>query len=678
MKKLIFIFSLLIAAVCVSAQPGGSGANPIIVTGTVTNMNTGAPLANREVYVSTNDSIMPFWGYGITDAAGEYEIIVEGTSGVSEVLVSVFNYCSSAGPTVDQIAVVTNGTAVSNFQLDVCSTGTCTAIANYQATVNPLEQQFWGYGYDQWGDSTTFFTYTWDFGDGTFGTGETPLHTYAQVGTYTVILTASSPNCVATYSLEVVVQLYQVVTVSGTITDPNGNPVPYWSVQAGNSYTTTDANGFYTVQVNVPASDSTVIIYTYTFCDSFPDPTQSGYVEAPIINNTATANFVLCDVVPPIEPCSAYMTYNQVDTLTFAFQYYTYSQDTSQVVQVTWDFGDGTTSNEEMPVHTYAVPGVYTVLLTAVTSTGCESHACDVVFAFDDSTYCPVDTFYYGCQAMYWAAPGFDPAMGTIDPLTVTFSDISFGSVLTRHWDFGDGSTSTDGPTVAHTYAAPGLYEVTLSITTQDGCESEVTMQVYAGDYPWVEHDCQALYMPFPDSTGNGFFFLDLSIANVPVQSWAWDFGDGTTSTEQNPFHVFAQSGVYTVTLTIVADSCSSVISFEIDTDNPFNRFEGGGIQGVAAGVSSTKEPETLLAARIAPNPVTDRINLAFESKIAQDVQVNVINAAGKVIRTATTTAQSGWNALQIPAADLATGFYYLQIQGGKSTQTIKLVKADK
>ena len=108
MKKLIFIFSLLIAAVCVSAQPGGSGANPIIVTGTVTNMNTGAPLANREVYVSTNDSIMPFWGYGITDAAGEYEIIVEGTSGVSEVLVSVFNYCSSAGPTVDQIAVVTN------------------------------------------------------------------------------------------------------------------------------------------------------------------------------------------------------------------------------------------------------------------------------------------------------------------------------------------------------------------------------------------------------------------------------------------------------------------------------------------------------------------------------------------------------------------------------------------
>lgn len=682
MKKLIFLLLVLVGAVCASAQPGNPAGSfeLITVTGLVTDITNGDPVPDHEVYATSNDSLAPAFGVGVTDPLGQYVITLEVMPGTTSITVFTFDWCTQEIHQQTNVPVV-NSAASADFEIPVCAFNDCFADAYFQPTTNPNEIQFWGYGYSMSGDSLPF-TYSWDFGDGTTGSGESPVHTYAQTGVYTVTMTATSPECSSTVTITVIVQAYDLVTVSGTVTDPNGSFVPFWQVQVGDypldQYVTTDANGFYMVQANVPQGSTSVNVYSFTFCDSFFG--MGDLVVAPIVNSAAVANFTLCDVVPPIDPCSAYITYyqsNPADPLTYNFEYYAFALDTSTVVSVTWDFGDGTTSNEESPEHTYAQSGIYTVLLTTETSTGCVAHACDVVFAFDDSTYCPIDTFWYGCQAMFWSSASFNPA-GGIDPLTLDFGDISFGAVLTRLWDFGDGTTSTDGPVVNHTYAQAGLYNVTLTITTVDGCESSISMLVYAGDDPWVEHECQALFIPFPDSTGNGFFFFDMSLANGPIQSWAWDFGDNTTSSEQNPYHEYAAPGIYTVTLTITADSCSSVISFELDTDNPFFRFEGGGVQGQAAGVSATQEPTTLSAARIAPNPVTDRINLAFESKTAQDVQVSVMNATGKVVRTATTSAVTGWNALQIPASDLSAGFYYVQIQGGKSMQTVKLVKAER
>jgi hypothetical protein len=105
------------------------------------------------------------------------------------------------------------------------------------------------------------------------------------------------------------------------------------------------------------------------------------------------------------------------------------------------------------------------------------------------------------------------------------------GIVQSWNWNFGDGTTSTEQNPV-HTYATEGLYTVTLSVVTLDGCESTISFEIYIGDdSPWVpELDCQALFIPMPDSIGgNGIQFFDLSYAFNPIQSWSWDFGDGTS-----------------------------------------------------------------------------------------------------------------------------------------------------
>ena len=129
-------------------------------------------------------------------------------------------------------------------------------------------------------------------------------------------------------------------------------------------------------------------------------------------------------------------------------------------------------------------------------------------------------------------------------PLAVTFADQSTGTPTSWTWDFGDRSTSSSQNPV-HTYSQTGTYTVTLTVTNQNG--SDTTTKT---DYIVVT------LAPVADFTvdqriGNAPFivqFRDLS-TNNPT-SWLWQFGDGTTSTDQNPRHVYPYIGAYNVTLT--------------------------------------------------------------------------------------------------------------------------------
>ncbi|MCK6692649.1 MAG: PKD domain-containing protein [Thermoanaerobaculia bacterium] len=252
---------------------------------------------------------------------------------------------------------------------------------------------------------------------------------------------------------------------------------------------------------------------------------------------------------------------------------------------------------------------------------------------------------------------------------------MSFGSALSWYWDFGDGATDTvQNPT--HTYAQSGLYPVTLTIVTADGCQSTVSMEVYAGDYPWTEYDCQAMFLPLPDSTGSGFLFLDLSIANNPIQSWEWQFGDGTSSTEQNPYHTYSQPGVYTVSLTITADSCNSMIAFELDTNDPFHFFRpDGGVLGLAAGASGTDKTPLLEKLTAFPNPATTELMLAFNSREPQGIELCVSNLSGQMVSRQMIDVLQGDNALRIPVQNLTPGLYLLQLRTANQVQTVKFVK---
>lgn len=129
-------------------------------------------------------------------------------------------------------------------------------------------------------------------------------------------------------------------------------------------------------------------------------------------------------------------------------------------------------------------------------------------------------------------------------PLTVQFNNTSTGNPTSWLWNFGDGSNNTTKNPV-HTYNQPGNYTVTLTASNAAG--SNTTAKI---NYISVFTVPVANFTASPTS-GNAPLvvqFTDIS-TNSPT-SWQWDFGDGNTSTLQNPVHMYSQSGNYTISLT--------------------------------------------------------------------------------------------------------------------------------
>ena len=144
---------------------------------------------------------------------------------------------------------------------------------------------------------------------------------------------------------------------------------------------------------------------------------------------------------------------------------------------------------------------------------------------------------------------------------TVTFVNNSTGSDV-YSWDFGDGRTSTaKSPT--HTYDTTGTYTVCLTVTnTTTGCNSQRCDKVTLG-----ANRCEALY----SFVGEGLqiSFTDESNTSVAIDNFAWDFGDGMTSSASDPTHTFNALGVYEICLTIQADSCMDTYCKTLDLSDP-------------------------------------------------------------------------------------------------------------
>jgi len=129
------------------------------------------------------------------------------------------------------------------------------------------------------------------------------------------------------------------------------------------------------------------------------------------------------------------------------------SSTTSTIVSWSWDFGDGGTSSERNPSHTYSSDGEYTVTLTVMDSLG-RTRTCT------KTNYIVVG----GIKAQFAATPTYGDC-----PLTVTFTDNSFGAITNWIWDLGDGTviemdSSNYQKNVSHTYSTPGEYTVTLRV----------------------------------------------------------------------------------------------------------------------------------------------------------------------------------------------------------------------
>jgi len=207
-----------------------------------------------------------------------------------------------------------------------------------------------------------------------------------------------------------------------------------------------------------------------------------------------------------------------------------------------WNFGDGATGTGAATSHTYSANGLHTVTLTVTDSAGLTASATS-----DIQIYAPPTTPTISSSATLVTVGHYYSFTGT----SVNFSGSSTdpnGLALTYAWNFGDGGSDT-GATTAYTYAAKGIYTVTLTVTNSVGVSSTstVSVQIYAPpSTPTITPSISS-----PDTAQTIIFTGTATDPNSLTLTYAWNFGDGGTATGINVAHAYAAVGTYTVTLTI-------------------------------------------------------------------------------------------------------------------------------
>lgn len=398
------------------------------------------------------------------------------------------------------------------------------------------------------------FTYTWNFGDGGNQTSSAAItHAYNAPGTYTVCCYSQDANgCIASYCA--------AVTVTNTNCNASFNPIQQndiftynlnpvtpggtWSIQPG-GLLQPNPNGI----VTFPNSGTYYICYT-----------------APGTNGTSCTQCDSLTVGNPNGGCTAGFTIqpNGTDSLGWIFVGSFDGQINNQATY-TWDFGDGNTGNGGPTTqHYYQTPGIYTVCVT-VTYNGCTATYCDVVYAGGNVVG--------ACDASFTFSNA-NILNGYI------FIPVNTDNTYSHLWDFGDGTQSTQqSPT--HTFSGNGVYLICHTLFNNSGCQDTDCYSVTINDS--TNTGCQAYYYATPvNNPGDlNIQFTDYSTSGNPsngITNWQWSFGDGTSSTLQNPTHDYSVGGTYVVCLTVWNNSgcqsqyCDSIV---VGSNNQNNIISG-------------------------------------------------------------------------------------------------------
>ena len=238
-----------------------------------------------------------------------------------------------------------------------------------------------------------------------------------------------------------------------------------------------------------------------------------------VYNECGQDNF--CDSISVCREPVSQFTYAHQNELTIAFTNQSLFSDS-----LIWDFGDGQISYEQNPVHTYSQIGTYSVCLHATSVCGHDNYCDSISFCQE-----PVSNFSYSDN----------------NNLTVAFTNESFLSD-SLIWNFGDDQISYEQNPI-HTYSQEGDYNVCLKAINDCGenlyCSViNICREPISGFY---YYNYNYLIINFVDTSSN-------------AESWYWDFGDGSSSTVQNPAHVYSHSSTYRVCLSVTNTCGQSVL----------------------------------------------------------------------------------------------------------------------
>ncbi|MFZ1307110.1 MAG: PKD domain-containing protein, partial [Ferruginibacter sp.] len=454
-------------------------------------------------------------------------------------------------------------------------------------------------------------SWLWDFGDGTTGIVRNPSHTYTSAGNYNVTLRVTtvsgcsktltknnyihaSNGVIANFTNTLPTECSLPVTISFTNSSSGSGTLSYlWNFGDGLTSTLQNPTHTYVIQGNFTVSlrvtSSTGCITTITRPNavvinflraSFVSPASSCINDAVNFTNTSTPTptSVLWDfgdgttstTLSPVKTYTATGSYTVklvarlgacVDSTTFVFNVYpkptagfsginrtaceppltvTFTNTSTAPATYFWDFGDGATSTAQNPVHTYTAYGSFHVKLIVTNFVGCS----DSLIINNYVQILPPDASINNLPQSNCA------------PLTWTFSSTvnSPDPVVSYFWDLGDGTTSTL-PNPTNTYPT-GSYDIKLIVTTMGGCTDTVFIPagIVADDKPVANFNAN----PRDVCAKEDVLFNDLSTGNIT--RWLWDFGDGGTSTVQNPSHHYQDTGLFTIRLIVWNNNCPDTL----------------------------------------------------------------------------------------------------------------------
>jgi gliding motility-associated-like protein len=233
---------------------------------------------------------------------------------------------------------------------------------------------------------------------------------------------------------------------------------------------------------------------------------------------------------------------------------YGFSAEVMDATSYQWDFGDGSAlvTSTLTPQHRYAASGNYVVTFTAHNaSTGCSYAVTRDVYVRNLSSAFSVTD----------GTPCLDNTLTLDGSASVDYSPFSYNNHTVQFvWLFEEeGLVKSSMEALSHTFVHPGVNHVSLVVQDANGCRDTVTQQIH-------------IYRPEPDFEANyevgcmpvTFGFTDLSTSDSPIQLYEWDFGDGNTSTEQNPNHEYSSFGTFNVSLKLTDEvGCVHTITKE-------------------------------------------------------------------------------------------------------------------
>jgi PKD repeat protein/outer membrane protein assembly factor BamB len=390
-------------------------------------------------------------------------------------------------------------------------------------------------------------TYTWDLGDGNASYEKSPSHTYTQPGLYNISLITTNIGGSATLTKAGFIEVLSahekpplhanftsnitagIMPVTIQFLDTStGNPSAWsWVFEKDSYYPVGEVEVRRPVPVfgnELSHEKNPVVTYTY----------PGNYSVSLTVSRTGETDTITKDEyirISPPAPEVDFSAYPPGGEAPLEVEFWENVPYAGYYDEFLWDFGDGTNGTGTWLYHTYENPGLYDVTLTVNSAYGSNS---------------TTKTNFINVTRSEPPVPDFtgSPLSGNA-PLDVVFTDTSTGMITTRLWDFGDGTTAWENGTamVPHTYLIPGTYTITLTSGNDAGSNS-ITKAEYVHVNPsGTPPDARFILSPRMGNAPLAVQLTDRS-SGMPLQ-WLWDFGDGTTSSEQNPSHTYTTPGRY-------------------------------------------------------------------------------------------------------------------------------------